>query len=171
MTNYDQVLDQVRLEQGYVTGRQEKKAALGAAEQILEKYRDEHIKVIKDSQRKSNILKELLQKAGVGTALALSNLLDSWSEKIKEIGHLENSQRSLQAWNDTYRVQREIVKKLLIDEGVSPEIITKVNKIYSSRSVNKSVEMGSHLLNLEKSEILKLVKSAIRYSRLHNPET
>ncbi|NJK49112.1 hypothetical protein HC931_13860 [Candidatus Gracilibacteria bacterium] len=165
MTNYDQVLDSVHTEQGYVTGKQQKKAVTGAAEQILEIYRDEHIKVIQDSQKKGQILKNLMTKAGVGTASALSNLLDTWSSQIKDIAKLENSQRTLQVWNDTYRVQRELVKKVLIDEGVSNEVIKKVNDIYSTRSVNKAIEMGSDLFNLEKSEILKLVKSAIRYGK------
>ncbi|MBE8992675.1 hypothetical protein [Nostoc sp. LEGE 12450] len=166
LTNYDQVLDDIRAEQGYLTGRQEKKASVAAAEQVLEKYRDEHIKVIKDSQKKGNLLKTIMQKAGVGTASAVVTFLDSCSEKIKEVSKLENSQRTLQTWNDTYRVQRELVKKLLIDEGVSPDTISKVNKIYSTRSVNKAVELGSKLFNLEKSEILTLVKSAIRYRKL-----
>ena len=166
MTNYDEVLDEIRQEQGTVTGRQEKKAVIGAAEKILEKYHDEHIKVIQDSQNKGAILKRIFTKAKVGTASALVKLLDEWSEKIKRIGNLESSQRSLQTWNDTYRVQRELIKKLLEEENISPEVIAKVNAIYSTRSVNKAVEKGSDLVNLEKSEILKLVKSAIRYSKL-----
>ena len=59
-----------------------------------------------------------------------------------------------------------MVKKLLKDEEVSEEIINKVNKIYGTRSVNKAVELGTNLFDLEKSEILKLVKSAIRYAKL-----
>lgn len=165
MTNYDQVLDGIRTDQGYVTGRQEKKASVGATEQVLKEYRDEHVKVIKDSLKKKEILKDLLQKAGVGTASALSGLLDSWSEKIKDIGKLENSQRSLRSWNDTYRVQGELVKKLLISEGASEEAINKVNAIYSTRSVNKALEKGSNLFNLEESEILKIIKSAVRYTK------
>ncbi|MEA5508915.1 hypothetical protein VB715_03980 [Crocosphaera sp. UHCC 0190] len=167
VTNYDQVLDNRRDQQGYVTGRQEKEAVIGAAEQVLEKYRDEHIKVIKDGQKKGALIKQWFDKVGVGTALAFTHLLDSWSEKIKEVAKLQNSQRTLQTWNDTYRVQRELVKKLLKDEEVSEEIIEKVNKIYSTRSVNKVVELGTDLFDLKKSEMLKLVKSAIRYAKLN----
>ena len=166
LTNYDRVLDDLHSEQGYVSGRQEKKALMGAAEQILELYRDEHTKVIQDSQKKGAVLKMLLTKARVGTTTALANLLDDWSEKIKNVGKLENSQRSLQTWNDTYRVQRELVKQLLIKEEVSPEVIKQINIIYSTRSVNKAVEKGCDLFALEKSEILKLVKSAIKYKKL-----
>ena len=166
MTNYDEVLNEIRDEQGYVTGRQEKKALVGAAEQVLAKYHNEHVKIIQDSQTKGAILKRILTKAKVGTASALVKLLDDWSEKIKKIGNLEHSQRSLQTWNDTYRVQRELIKKLLKEENVSPELIAKVNAIYSTRSVNKAVQKGSDILNLEKSEILKLVKLAIRYKKL-----
>ena len=93
-------------------------------------------------------------------------MLDDWSEKIKIIGQLENSQRSLQTWNDNYRVQRELIKKLLQEDNVSPEVIVKVNAIYGTKSVNKAVEKGCDIFDLEKSEILKIVKSAIRYSKL-----
>lgn len=171
MTSYDQVLDDVRSNQGHVTGRQEKKAAVGAAEQILELYRDEHVKVIQDSQKKGNVLKSLMQKAGVGTAAALSNLLDNWSTKIKEIAQLENSQRSLQLWNDTYRVHQKLVLQVLIKEDVSQEVLDKVKAIYSTRSVNKAIDMGTNLLDLEKSEILKLIKTAVRYANLKLGET
>lgn len=166
MTNYDEVLDQIHDEQGYVTGRQEKQAVLGAAEHILKTYRDEHLKVVKDSQKKGAFIKEWFAKVGVGTASAFSNLLDSWSEKIKEVAKLQNSQRTLQTWNDTYRVQRELVKKVLKDEQVSEDVIKKVNEIYGTRSVNKAIELGTTLFDLEKSEILKVVKSAIRYAKL-----
>lgn len=45
MTNYDDVLDMIRQEQGYVKGYQQKKAVIGAAEKVLEKYHEEHIKL------------------------------------------------------------------------------------------------------------------------------
>lgn len=167
MTNYDQVLDQIRLEQqGQITGRQEKQVAVAAAEKILQKYRDEHVKVIQDSQKKGQVLKSLFTKAGVSTASALSQLLDSWSEKVKQLGQLENSQRSLQTWNDTYRVQRELVKAVLKQENASEEIQEKVKLIYSTKSSNKAIELGSDLFNLERSEILRLVKSVVHYTKL-----
>lgn len=166
MTNYDDILDEIRQKQGHLKGYQQKKAVVGAAEQVLEKYHEEHIKVIQDSQKKGNILKQILNKAKVGTASALVNLLDDWSEEIKKIGNLENSQRSLQTWNDTYRVQRELVKKLLKESDINPEIKAQVKAIYSTRSVSKAVEKGCNIFDLEKSEILKLIKSAIRYSKL-----
>ncbi len=166
LTNYDRVLDNVRRNQGHVTGRQEKQAAVGAAERVLEKYRDEHVKVIQDSQNKGQWLSRLMRKAGVGTAAALANFLDTCSNRLKELSKLENSQRTLQVWNDTYRVQRELVKKVLVEEGIPQETIKKVNRIYSTRSVNKAVELGTDLFNLEKSEILAAVKSAIRYAKL-----
>lgn len=165
MTDYDEVLDNARQQDGRVSGYTQKIATKQAAEQVLEHYRDEHVKVTQDSQKKGFILKGLMQKAGVSTAQALTNFLDSTSEKIKEISHLESSQRSLQVWNDTYRVQRELVKTVLKVDGVSPETLKRVNKIYSTRSSNKAIELGTALLDLEKSEILKLVKSAIRYAK------
>lgn len=166
MTNYDEVLDKIRKEQGHVKGYQQKKAVIGATERVLEKYHEEHIKVIKDSQNKGNILRKIFDKAKVGTASALVNLLDDWSEQIKRIGNLENSQRTLRTWNDTYRVQRELVKKLLDEANIDSDMKVKVKAIYSTRSVNKAVEKGVDIFDLEKSEILKLVKTAIRYSNL-----
>ena len=166
MTNYDNVLDEVRKEQGYVNGYQQKKAVTGATEKVLEKYRDEHIKVIKDSHLKGSLLKKILNKAKVGTASAVVNLLDDWSEKIQRIGNLESSQRSLRTWNDTYRVQKKLVEKLLKDENIDPKVATKIKAIYSTRSVNKAIEKGCNIFDLERSEILKIVKSAIRYAKL-----
>lgn len=168
--NYNQILNNIRAKQDYVKEGQAEKAAV-EHEVLVEKYRDQYVNAIEDSQKKGQLLKTLMRKAGVSTATALSNLLDTWSIKIKDIANLDNSQRTLQSWNDTYRVQRELVKKLLVSEGVSKEVIKKVNTIYSTRSVNKAVEMGSDFLNLEKSEILKFIKSAVRYSKLGSGET
>ena len=164
-TNYNQVLDEIRQKQGYLTEK-EKDIVIVAAEKVLEKYYIEHIKVIEDSQKKGATLKNILNKARVGTASALVNLLDDWSEKIKSIANLESSQRQLRIWNDTYRVQKELVKKILKEENISPKVIDKVNAIYKTRSVNKAVEKGCDIFDLEKSEVLKIVKSAIRYSKL-----
>ncbi|EAZ90483.1 hypothetical protein [Crocosphaera chwakensis] len=166
MTNYDKILDDVRKQQGYVSGRQEKQAAIGAAEKVLELQRNEHIKVVKDAQIKGNFIKQLFQKFGVATASALTQKLDELSENIKQISHLENSQRSLQTWNDTYRVQKELVKELLKQKNVSEDVIIEVDKIYGTRSVNKAVEMGCQLFNWEASQTIKLIKSAVRYSKL-----
>ena len=167
MTNYDQVLDTIRSRQGRVSGWEQKQAAVGAAEKILENYRNEHIKVIRDSQQKGHFLKILMQKAGVATASSLVNFLDTCSERIKEISHLENSQRSLQVWNDAYRVQHKLVKELLIREGTPEEVVDKVNAIYGTRSsIRKAVALGSEFFNLEQSEVLKLIKGVVRYSKL-----
>ncbi|PZO15652.1 MAG: hypothetical protein DCF25_13390 [Leptolyngbya foveolarum] len=166
MTNYDQVLNDIRTDQGYVSNRQSKQATTGSAEQIIEIYRDEHVRVIRDSQKKGHILKTLMQKVGVGTASALSQTLDAWSSKLKEVARLENSQRTLQVWNDTYRVQRELVKEVLVREDVPEEVKQNITAIYKTRSVGKATALGEELFELEKSEVLKLVKSAIRYSKL-----
>jgi cystathionine beta-lyase family protein involved in aluminum resistance len=167
MTNYDRVLDELRQEQaGRVSGYQQKQATAGAAEQILEKYRDEHAKVIHDSRKKGQMLKSLMQKAGVGTVSALANVLDSCSDTLKNLAHLENSQRSLQNWNDTYRVQRELVKQVLDEAKVEAEVRKQINTIYSTKSVGKAIDAGSNLLDWEKSEIIKLVKTVVRYSKL-----
>ncbi|MEM9155737.1 MAG: hypothetical protein AAGB13_12005 [Cyanobacteria bacterium P01_F01_bin.33] len=165
VTNYDNVLNFVRDENGRVTGWQQKQATQAAAEQVLEEFRDEHFKVIQDAQKKGNILRNLMHRAGVGTAEALSNILDSMSEKIKDIAKLKSSQSQLRVWNDIYRVQYRLTQELIERENVAPEVIDKINAIYSTRSVEKAVEKGADFFNLEKSEILNMLKKvkAIRY--------
>lgn len=166
LTNYKEIINNLRAEQGHVSKEQEERLIVAAKEKILQFYRDEHLKVVQEAQTRGNIIKQLLQKVGVGTAAALTQTLDAWSAKIKEISHLESSQRSLQTWNDTYRVQRELVKELLKQNNVSPEIIEQVNQIYGTRSVNKAVDIGCQLFNWEESETIKLIKSAVRYSKI-----
>ena len=95
MTNYDAVLSDVRQKNGRVTGWEQKQVSVAAAEQVLHHYRNEHVKVIAESKRRGFWLKELMQKAGVGTISALSKTLDSLSDSLKQIAHLEGSQRSL----------------------------------------------------------------------------
>jgi hypothetical protein len=166
VTNYDQVLDNLRAEQGHVSAWEQKQAVAGAAEKVLELHYKEHLRVVKNSQRRGQILRDLMHRTGVGTASALVSLLDSWSSKIKDIAKLENSQRTLQVWNDTYRVQRELVKQLLKDEAVSVAVQDKVDKIYGTRSVNKAVELGSALFNWERSEVIRLIKRVVNYTQL-----
>lgn len=166
MTNYDQVLDNIRTDQGYVSNRQRRQVTAGSAEKIIETYRDEHVRVIRDSQKKGHVLKSLMQKVGVGTASALSQTLDAWSSKLKDVARLENSQRTLQAWNDTYRVQRELVKEVLVREDASEAVRKNVIAIYKTRSVGKATALGKNLFNLEEAEVLKLVKTSIRYTKL-----
>lgn len=164
-TNYDAVLDGVRRDDGRVSAWQQKQATQGAAEQILETFRDEHVKVIENSQKKSSVLKRIFDHAGVNTATAVTNLLDSMSEKLKDMASLENSQKQLRIWNDIYRVQYRLVQELIERDEAPQELIDKINALYSTRSVEKAVEKGAAFFNLEKSEILNLLKrvKAIRY--------
>ncbi|MEL7085887.1 MAG: hypothetical protein AAGM36_15470, partial [Cyanobacteria bacterium J06597_1] len=166
MTNYDEVLDDIRERHGNITKQEAKKVTAEAAARVLEVYRDEHVKVVKDSQKKGNILKKLMGKAGVGTASALSSWLDGVSDKLKDIASLESSRRQLQVWNDTYRVQKVLVKEILKLDGVPEQTIEKVNVIYGTRSTRKAIERGTDLLELEKEKIAAMVKSSVRYTML-----
>ncbi len=170
VTNYDDVLEEIRVGLGYASSFHVKHATNAATELVLALYRDEHIKVIQVAQKRGNILRNLMQKAGVKSASALATLLDSWSEKLKTVAKLENSQRSLQQWNDTYRVQRALVKTVLEQAKVEPAVQDKVNQIYKTRSVNNAITLGATLLDWEQSEIVKLVKAAVRYKKLANSE-
>lgn len=170
VTNYDDVLEEIRVGLGYASSFHVKHATNAATELILALYRDEHIKVIQIAQKRGSILKDLMQKAGVKSASMLAAILDNLSEKLKTIAKLENSQRSLQQWNDTYRVQRVLVKTVLEQAKVEAAVQDKVNQIYKTRSVNNAITLGASLLDWEQSQILKLVKTAIRYKKLANSE-
>ena len=62
-------------------------------------------------------------------------------------------------------MQRELVKYVLVNDDVAQETRDKVDAIFGTRSSRKAIQLGADLLDLEKSEILKLVKSAIRYAK------
>lgn len=172
VTNYDDVIEKIRigLGQEYIPSFYIKHATNAATELVLELYRDEHSQVTQVAQERKKFLRELMQKAGVKSAKALSDMLDNLSERLKTVAKLENSQRSLQQWNDTYRVQRVLVKKLLEEANVEPALLDKVNQVYKTRSANKAIALGASLLDWEQSEVLKLVKSAIRYKNLSSSE-
>lgn len=182
MTNYDQVLDDIHAGQGYVQWSQQKQANVGAAEKILELYRDEHVKVIKDSQQKGKFIKSLMQKLQVTTTTALVNLLDGWAAKLTElsakigesedhIDFLKNSQGSYHRWNNTYRVQKFMVLKMLEIDHIDMQTIAKVEQIYGTKSVNQSIELANKLFDFEESEIVKyFIKPAIRELKMFTPK-
>lgn len=181
MTNYDEVLDDIRKEQGFVQWSQQKEANTGAAEQILELYRNEHVKVIKDSQQKNSFIKSLMQKFKVTTTTALVNTLDNWADNLTELSNkisenkdhidfLTGSQGAYHRWNNTYRVQKFMVLRTLQDDGVDSVTINKIEQIYKTKSVNKAIELAHQLFDFEESEIIKyFIKPAVREMRKFTP--
>jgi hypothetical protein len=167
-TNYDDVIADLVARLGGVSQENREVLWNRAVSLVMEHYHHEHVKVTQEALKQKSWLHKLMQQAQVTSARSLTQKLDEWSDKIKQFAKLENSQRSLQTWNDTYRVQRDLVKKVLEDEKISPEILLKVNEIYSTRSVNRAVQVGSNLFDLKESEILKLVKSSLRYYKKDN---
>lgn len=65
MTNYDQVLNGVRAEQGHVTGRQEKKAAVGAASRYLRNIVMSMSRLSRIIKRRANYLRLLCKRLGL----------------------------------------------------------------------------------------------------------
>lgn len=182
MTNYDEVLDDIREDQGHVKWSQQKAANTGAAEQVLELYRNEHVKVIQDSQQKGNFIKTLMVKFQVTTTTALVNTLDTLANNITELSNkisqnedhiafLNSSQGSYHHWNNTYRVQKFMVLETLRQDGIQKETIKKVEVIYKTKSVNKAIDLAYQLFDFEESEILKyFLKPAIREIRKFSPK-
>jgi hypothetical protein len=54
----------------------------------------------------------------------------------------------------------------LKQEKASEAVRAKVDQIDGTRSTKMAVALGSNLFNLEESEILKLVKAVVRYTKL-----
>ncbi|MBE9175130.1 hypothetical protein IQ225_07070 [Synechocystis salina LEGE 06155] len=180
ITNCQEVIQEFIDKYEAIEPEEERFILLEADKQIISLYDREHKEVIdslKSSYRESRNfialyrkqflqLKQFFFEWKIDGIESLSNLLVEWSEKIKEIVSLKNSQQSFRNWNDTYRVQQKIVIQLLINEAIDPEVIDKVNKIYKTKSVNKAVDIGCDFLNLEKSEIIKMVKTVVHHTKL-----
>jgi hypothetical protein len=180
ITNCQEIIQEFIKKYETIEPEEERFILLEADKQIISLYDREHKEVIdklgnsyKESKnfiisyRKHFLeFKRILFEWNIDGIESLSNLLSEWSEKIKEIVSLKNSQQSFRNWNDTYRVQQKIVIQLLIDEKIDPELIDKINKIYKTKSVNKAIDVGCDFLNLEKSEIIRMVKTVVHHTKL-----
>lgn len=159
-TNYDQVRQEIKRVQGKIDDIQIRYCGEAAVEAVLELLRTEHVVVIQKTQNQQQTLKSIFQAAGVSSIKAICDMLDGASEKLKEIAKLQNSQRTLQTWNDVYRGQKAMTLKLLEIESIDPEIIKKLKYLYSARSSNKLVPIWQELTDWEASETLNLLKKA-----------
>lgn len=159
-TNYDRVCKRIKRNQGFIDDIQIRYCGEAAAEAVLELIRTEHTEVTRKARDQQKTLGKIFQAAGVSSIKKICDILDGVSENLKTIAKLENSQRSLQTWNDAYRGQKALTLKLLEMEDIDSEVIKKVKRIYSARSSNKLVPIWQKLTDWEASETIKLLKKA-----------
>ena len=152
-TNYDKILDKIRKSNGKVTGYDRKYALVGVLQQVSKKLNDDALNAKAYHTVEIKALENLVKK----------QQFDLHKEYAPTIEYLSRSQKSLQVANDTYRAQRELIKKLINESNVSDEIKSQVKAIYSTRSVDKAIEKCVGIFDLEKSELLQLIKRVIRY--------
>jgi hypothetical protein len=117
------------------------------------------IELIADSNNDPKTITEVAKRWRVLGFKLIADWLDNLSEKIKKIAHLENSQASLRYWNDMYRIQQSLALKLLEKEGIDSTISSKIAKIYGIKSIGKTIEYGKKFLDMERSVVLKWLKS------------
>jgi hypothetical protein len=86
------------------------------------------------------------------------------SELRQNLSNIRQSQNSLKTWNDLYRVQQTLVIEYLKQQNLDQSVIEDIQTIFKLRTVSKAPELANRLLDLEQSEILKLIKKVIKYS-------
>ncbi|MGB3239241.1 MAG: hypothetical protein WBB29_13160 [Geitlerinemataceae cyanobacterium] len=97
-------------------------------------------------------------------SLTVSKALPDASEIQKEFVSLRSSQNSLKSWNDIYRIQKVLVVEYLKKQNVDDLVIDQVENIFKLKSVRQAPKFGSNLLNLEASEIVRLLKKVTTYT-------
>lgn len=86
------------------------------------------------------------------------------AEMQKEFASLRSSQNSLKSWNDIYRIQQVLVVEYLKQQNVETSILAQVDNIFKLKSVRQAPKFGCNLLNLEESEIVRLLKKVTKHT-------
>lgn len=166
-TNYQAVITQIKNDQGgkiEVDQVQFCQEAANAA--ILNLLNSEHQQVIELSQDQKQSLGSIFKAAKVASVQTICNMLDTASDRLKDIAQLENSRDTLLRYNNAYRGQKTMTLELLKIEGVDPEIVKKVKCLYKPQSVNTLIPVWQTLTDWDSSETLKLLKNANAFAKL-----
>jgi len=124
--------------------------------------------LVEISERSLDTSSDLIQEFSQEEQKALP--AEILSERLKEIEALKNSQRSLQQYNDSYRVQRELIIQLLKVRNVDPEIIAEVEVLSdrTSRSISKHIERFQNMVGWPRSQVVKLIRKYVKYSKIND---
>jgi hypothetical protein len=99
-----------------------------------------------------------------GTVPSPPKALPEVSQLQEELKSTQQSQSSLQTWNDIYRIQQALVIEYLKQNHVDNAVIEDVETIFKLRSVRQAPSLADRLLDLKKSEIIRLLKKTVKYT-------
>ena len=165
VTNYDEVIDLVKIAQnGYISDKQVKWCSAAAAEVVMAVLRTEHEITLEKYFELESDFGDIIQAAGTNNLhdiielikKSVSNAVESTLQKsLIRANHSRNSYRN------ENNLQR--CKLYLIDDTVNHEddiniIRERVNTVLKQRGTNKLAEAWAKLTDWESSEIIELFK-------------
>lgn len=165
VTNYDEVIDLVKIAQnGYISDKQVKWCSAAAAEVVMAVLRTEHEITLEKYFELESDFGDIIQAAGTNNLhdiielikKSVSNAVESTLQKsLIRANHSRNSYRN------ENNLQR--CKLYLIDDAVNHEddiniIRERVNTVLKQRGTNKLAEAWAKLTDWESSEIIELFK-------------
>ena len=126
-TNYDELVEQHQRQYGRVTSEENRALIKGAADVVIQAFRDENIELIQGVANTpfAQFTRSLANLFGLGSDVDLAMIHDA-TKKLKQ------SQLMYKSWNERYRRQRDLVLQAV--EAASPEIRKQVQTIYKARS-------------------------------------
>lgn len=129
-TNYDTLLAEHQRQYGRVTTEENRALIKGAADVVIQAFRDENIELIQGRANTAiaKFVRSLAQMLGLSGDVDLAMIHDA-TKKLKQ------SQAMYKSWNERYRRQRDLVLKAV--ESASPEIRAQVQAIYKANSKDK----------------------------------
>jgi hypothetical protein len=139
-TNYELLLEQHRQRYGNITPAENKALTQGAADVVIQAFREENIELIKGRSNTpfAKFARSLTQLLGLSADVDLAMIHDA-TKKLKQ------SQAMYKSWNERYRHQRELILKVV--EAASPEIRQQVIAIYKANSKAKLSALEEEILN------------------------
>lgn len=139
-TNYDSLLESHRQQYGNVTPAEIKALTQGAADVVIQAFRDENVELIHGHSNTpfAQFARSLKKLLGLDSGVDLGMIHDA-TRKLKQ------SQAMYKSWNERYRRQRELILKVV--EGANPEIRQKVIAIYKANSNNKLMKLEKEIFD------------------------
>ena len=166
-TNYHPALKQIKNDQdGNINDDQVQCCKEAANAAVLNLLTIEHKKVIELAQDQKQSLGSIFKAAKVASVQTICNMLDTASDRLKDIAQLENSRDTLLRYNNAYRGQKKMTLELLEIESVDPKVIEKVECLYKPQSVNTLIPVWQSLTDWELSETRRLLKKANAFAKL-----
>lgn len=102
---------------------------------------------------------------------------DDKTAEIAKLSHqlekIQNSQNSLQTWNDLYRIQQTLVVQYLQEQDdIEPAVLEQVQQILKLKSIKQAPTLASQILSLTPIKVWRLLKKQVKYKKhlLNHPD-